>query len=75
MATIEIELNPTAATAYLQASDDVQQKIQLLLNTLLPAFTRSSLPPIGEIMNLMSREARANGLTDEILADLLRDDN
>lgn len=73
MATIEIEVGPEAATAYTTASTQAQRKVQLLLNTWLPALDGMSKDSLREIMDQMSDEAEANGLTDEILESILHD--
>lgn len=73
MVTIEIEVNPDAASAYVSASAETQQKVQLFLNTWLPELTtpRRSL---REVMDQLSAEAEARGLTDEILESILNDE-
>ncbi len=74
MATIEIEVNPDVAAAYASASKETQAKVQLLLNSWLPTLTMASKPSLAEVMDQMSDEAEARGLTDEILESILRDD-
>lgn len=74
MATIEIEVNPAVAAAYHGASQAAQKKVQLLLNVWLPALTGST-QSLGTVMDAMSDEAAANGLTDDLLATLLHDDD
>ena len=73
MATIENEVNPAVAAAYYGASQAAQKKVQLLLNVWLPALTDST-QSLGAVKDAMSDEAEANGLTDDILATLLRDE-
>ena len=73
MSTIEIELNPEAAAAYTAAPTDAQKKVQLLLNTWLPTLTTSASRPLSEVMDQISAEAEARGLTDEILESILHE--
>ncbi|HEY0739786.1 MAG TPA: hypothetical protein VGD69_32990 [Herpetosiphonaceae bacterium] len=74
MATIEIEVNPEVADAYISASTETQKKIQVFLNMWLPELTSASQRSLREIMDQMSDEAEARGMTDEILESILRDD-
>jgi hypothetical protein len=73
MATIEIELNPEAAAAYTSAPNETQKKVQLFLNTWLPELATTPRRSLREVMDQMSDEAEARGLTDEILESILRD--
>lgn len=73
MATIEIEVNPDAAAAYSSASTEAQKKVQLLLNSWLPALTTIPTRSLSEVMDQMSDEAEQHGLTDEILESILHD--
>lgn len=73
MATIEIEVNPEVANAYALASEETQKKVQLLLNAWLPELTMTPKRSLREVMDQMSDEAEARGLTDEILESILRD--
>ncbi|HEY0602503.1 MAG TPA: hypothetical protein VGD58_06315 [Herpetosiphonaceae bacterium] len=74
MATIEIEVNSEVAAAYTSASTETQKKIQVFLNMWLPELTSTSQRSLLEIMDQMSDEAEAHGMTDEILESILRDD-
>lgn len=72
MAILAIEVDAEAADAYLSAPADAQKKVQLLLNIWLPTL-RGTGPSLQEIMDKMSDEAEANGLTDELLESLLNE--
>lgn len=73
MSTIEIEVNPEAAAAYTAAPTEAQKKVQLLLNAWLPALASPPTRSLHEIMDQMSDEAEARGLTDEMLEFILHD--
>ncbi|HEX6292047.1 MAG TPA: hypothetical protein VFZ66_22865 [Herpetosiphonaceae bacterium] len=75
MATIEIEVSPDVASAYASASKETQKKVQILLNTWLPELITAPHRSLQEVMDQVSDEAEAHGLTDEILESLLRDDD
>ena len=70
---ITIRVDADSARAFRSASEQDRQKLEVLLGLRL----RESLSDQGsllEIMDEISREAAANGLTPEILRSLL-DDN
>ena len=69
--TIRIRVSDAAAHAYEHASDQERRKLDALLDLKLTEATgpRRSLE---EVMREMSRQARANGLSPEILNDILR---
>jgi hypothetical protein len=73
MSTIKIELNPEAAAAYTSAPTVAQKKVQLLLNTWLPTLMTPATRPLREVMDQISAEAEARGLTDEILESILNE--
>ena len=70
--TITIAVDPDLADAYRAASDQDRRKLDLLLNFRLRDITRTgeSLP---DVMTEITRNARARGLTREILEELLGD--
>ena len=73
LATIEIELDEQTAQAYINAPQDAQEKLRVLLNLWLREF---EAPPteFGSLMDQISDKALARGLTPEILESLLDDE-
>jgi hypothetical protein len=72
MQTITIEVDAEVAEFYHSASSQSRQKLSALLNLKLRDVARPRRNVI-DIMNEMSEQAEANGLTPEILATLLED--
>jgi hypothetical protein len=72
--TISIPVDTLTAARYVAAPDRQRQKIQLLVRVLLSTTTPLDLTRLQRIMDAMSDEAQANGLTPEILDAILRDD-
>jgi predicted transcriptional regulator len=72
METISIEVEPEIARAYQDANLMERKKMQLILNSSLKQFiNRRSLE---EIIQEMQAQAQVNGLTQEILDEILSDD-
>lgn len=72
METISIEVEPEIAKAYQEANLIERQKMQIILNGWLKQFmNRRSLE---EIIQEMQAQAKKNGLTQEILNEILNDD-
>jgi len=72
METISIEVEPEIAKAYQEANLIERQKMQIILNGWLKQFmNRRSLE---EIIQEMQAQAKKNGLTQEILDEILSDD-
>ncbi len=72
MKFITIQVDEDIAKAYQEADSNERQKIQLLVNTWLrQAMKKRSL---DDIINEMQQQANANGLTQEILNEILKDD-
>ena len=69
---ITIPTDAATAARYGAASDDVLNKIRLMVRLLLQAEP-SSPESLLQLMNRMSDEAQANGLTPEILEEILND--
>ena len=69
---ITIRVTPEAASVYQSASDDERRKLDALLSLKL---SEARLPsrPLEEIMHEASSEARAHGLTEDILKELLQE--
>jgi hypothetical protein len=71
METISIEVEPEIARAYQTANLIERQKMQIILNGWLKQIiNRRSLE---EIVQQMQAQAQANGLTQEILNEILSD--
>lgn len=67
---ITIRVNPSAAAVYLSASEEERRKLDALLSLRL-SETASAGRPLQEIIREASSEAQAQGLTPEILQELL----
>lgn len=73
MANITIEVDEAAAKAFAAASPEEQRKLQLLLSLSLQELTASPSRTL-QVMDDISREAEAKGLTPEILETLLSEE-
>lgn len=72
MTAIRIEVEPEVAEAFQAANKIDRQKLQLLVNGWLKqSLQRRSL---DEIIDQMQAEAKANGLTQAILDEILSDE-
>ena len=69
---ITIEVDTEAAKIYAAATPEEQQKMQVLLSLRLRDLTIKPRRSLREVMDDMSREAQAKGLTPEILESILR---
>ena len=69
---ITIEVDAAAAKIYAAATPEEQRGIQVLLSLRLRDLTIKPRRSLREVMDDMSREAQANGLTPEILESILR---
>ncbi len=69
---ITICVTPEAAHVYQSASVQDRQKLNVLLSLQLSGL-RKPARPIEDIMREASEEARKNGLTPEILKELLNE--
>jgi hypothetical protein len=69
--TIEVDLE--TANAYNTASPARQRKIQALLNLWLKDVATADPEKLKELMNTLSENASARGLTPEILDRLLKE--
>jgi len=70
MEEITIHVTPDAAAAYLAASEQQRRKLDALLSLRLTEVVRTATP-LREVIREANREAQANGLTPEILQDIL----
>ena len=73
METISFEVEPEIARAYQNSSSTERKKIQMTFNVLVKQImnTRSLEDTIQE----MQAQAKANGLTQEILDEILNEDD
>lgn len=73
METISIEVEPEIARAYQNSSSTERKKIQLTFNVLFKQImnTRS----LEDIIQEMQTQAKANGLTQETLDEILNEDD
>ncbi|KOR37769.1 MULTISPECIES: hypothetical protein [Planktothricoides] len=73
METITIPVDPAIAKAYREADPEKQQKIAMFLNVMLKKTLNKR--PLIEIMEDVSQQAIANGITPEILESILNDED
>ena len=71
METISIEVDSEVAKVYQNANLIERQKIQIILNGLLKQIMNSR--SLEEIIQEMQEQAQVNGLTQEILDEILND--
>ncbi len=69
---IKIRVSPQAANMYQSASEEERSKLDLLLSLKLREIGSSSRS-INEIMREASKEAQAQGLTEEVLREILNE--
>jgi len=72
--TINILLEGQAAEIYRHVSVEQQESLRRLINLVVQEFVKYSPQSLLAVMDTMSREAQAKGLTPEILASLLADE-
>jgi hypothetical protein len=70
---ITIAVDVDTAKAYKGTSPETRRKIDALLSLEIDEAVREDETSLKEIMRQMSREARANGLTPEILQSILNE--
>jgi len=70
METINIQVAPEIAKAYVEVSPAQEAKIQAFLKVM---FTKQK--SLSEIMDQIADEAAANGMTPEILESILADES
>jgi hypothetical protein len=73
MATISIPVDPATAAAFERASEEEKRKLELLLSLRLRELTLDPKRSLQEVMDEISRKAKARGLTPEILESLLNE--
>jgi hypothetical protein len=70
MQELTIRVDPTAAAVYLAASEAERAKLDALLSLRLSEAGQKSRP-LTEVIHSASQKAAANGLTPEILQEIL----
>ena len=70
---ITIRVDAEAAKAYAAASAEEREKIDLLLSLRLSQVTNPSAP-LEQVMREISESARARGLTEDRLNEMLREE-
>ncbi len=71
---IEVPLDADTARAYQAASEDDQKKMQVLLRLRVRELTTAPTIALRRLMDEIGAAAEARGLTPEILATLLDDE-
>jgi hypothetical protein len=74
--TIELEVDPETARRYREAGPEERARAESLLYAWLarPADRAAAGAALRAAMRKTSQEAKANGMTPEILEELLRED-
>jgi hypothetical protein len=72
--TLNIQLDDKVKQAYQATSEERRASLQKLIARMLQEFAESRPESLLTIMDEMSREAQAKGLTPEILDAILRDE-
>ena len=73
METITIEVSSNVAEAYRNFAVDQRQQFEGLVNRLLSQLLQQR--SLEEIIDEMQKQANSNGLTEEILAEILKDED
>lgn len=71
--TITLKLESEAARFYKDAPASDQEKLQALIGSWLTIYADENVDSLKKIMVKMSRDAKAQGLTPDILDSLLAD--
>ncbi|MEM1167644.1 MAG: hypothetical protein AAGJ08_00750 [Cyanobacteria bacterium P01_H01_bin.35] len=72
MENITIQVDPEIAKAYREAVPEQQRKIQTIVNNWLKSIIQEK--SLAQIIQEMQEQAKANGLTQEILDQILEDE-
>ena len=70
---ITIRVDPATAKAYREATPERLRKLERLMQLSLFDDRAAALDELSAALDSASAQAAANGLTDEILADILRE--
>lgn len=72
METINLEVSSQVAEAYRNFTLNKRQQVENLINDLLSQLIKER--SLDEIIDDMQQEAMSNGLTEEVLAEILQKD-
>ncbi|GCL35535.1 MAG: hypothetical protein ACKO9I_00765 [Sphaerospermopsis kisseleviana] len=72
METITLQVDPEIAKAYREAEPEKQKNALIVCNLILKELLKNT--SFEEIVQQIRQEAEENGLTPEILAELLKDE-
>lgn len=75
MTVLEIPVESELAEIYAAASENDRRKLAVMVQIWLRELASPESDVLGEIMNRISTTAQARGLTPNILAQILEDDN
>lgn len=70
--TITITLDPQTARAYDSVGPEEKRKIQALLSLWVRELAASEYPSLEQVLDDVSRKAKTQGLTTEILDSILK---
>ncbi len=68
---ISIKVDAESARAFADAPADERRRLQLLLALRLRELTTAPSRPLAQIMDEIGQQARANGLSPQVLESLL----
>ncbi|MBC7815174.1 MAG: hypothetical protein H7175_28710 [Burkholderiales bacterium] len=71
---ISVSIGPELAEFYRNASAEDQARLQRIFESLVGEMSKMDIPTLGKVMDSISDNAQAQGLTPEILEELLVDD-
>lgn len=74
IASITIQVDEKAAKQLESISPESRRKVEILLGARILELTSPRKRTLEEIREELSSQAKANGFTEEILADLLKDE-
>jgi len=74
VASINIQLDDKSAQLYETTSEEKREQLRKLISFMVREFAESTPHSLLSLMDEMSREAEAKGLTPEILGTILSDD-
>ena len=74
LATIRVPLDDRTASAYSAASPEKQALLHGMLGYFVQQFVDSTPESLFALMDEISQEAEANGLTPDILESILKDE-
>jgi hypothetical protein len=75
MSTISIPVNAEIAELYENASPEDRRKVEVLFNFLMGSVAKYDTRSLETVMKEMREQAKARGLTPEILESILNDDS